>query len=305
MKNLFLSFILVFSFTVLKAQDVPRTMVAMEISTCIYCTYCPGAALGADDLLSHGCMVAVMEDHNNGQGSDPFSNSNSIGRCSFYSLNGNPTAVFDGILKFVGGNHTQSMYSNYLPLYNQRISTPSHISMSMQLSNSGNDYTVTVTMAKVGTLAADPMHLIFAVTQSHIQYNWEGQSHLEYVNRLMVPDYNGTIVTFPNDNPVTQVLSFSMDPTWPIADCEFIAFVQDYTSKEVQQCIKRAIIDLSVDFTADNTQIPKNGTVNFTSNVSGGYMNASQTYEWHFPGAVYDTSLAAESFCYLRPMRSA
>ena len=290
MKKFFLSFIMSFIITALMAQSVPRTMVAMEISTNIYCTYCPGAALGADDLLSHGCMVAVMEDHNNGQGTDPYANANSIARTQYYSLTGNPTAVFDGILKLVGGSHTNSMYSSYLPLYNQRINIPSNISMSMQVSNSGLAYTVVVTMTKVGTLPAHPMHLIFAVTQSHIQQNWEGQTHLEYVNRLMTPDYNGTIVDLTSNDPQTVTLNFNMDANWPIADCEFIAFVQDYSTKEIQQTIKRAIIDLSADFTASSTTVSKNGMVTFTSDVSGGYMNALQTYEWHFPGATPDTS---------------
>ena len=290
MKKIFLSFIMTFVITTLMAQSVPRNMVAMEITTSVLCTFCPGAALGADDLLSHGCMVAVMEDHNLGQGSDPFANSYSEARCSFYNYTGNPTAIFDGILKLVGGNHTNSMYSSYLPLYIQRINIPSNISMSMQVSNSGLAYTVIITMTKVGALPADPMHLCFAVTQSHINYNWEGQTHLEYVNRLMVPDQNGTIVTFPDNNPQTVTLNFNMDANWPIADWEFIAFVQDYTTKEIQQTIKRAIIDLSADFTASSTTVSKNGMVTFTSDVSGGYMNALQTYEWHFPGATPDTS---------------
>ena len=290
MKKIFLSFFMSFAITALMAQTVPRTMVAMEISTNIYCTYCPGAAMGADDLLANGCQVAIMEDHNNGQGADPYANSNSIARTSFYNLNGNPTAVFDGILKLVGGYHSQSMYSSYLPKYNQRISTPSNISMSMQVSNSGLAYTVIVTMTKVGTLPTGAMHLIFAVTQSHIQQNWEGQTHLEYVNRLMVPNSNGTVVDFTSNDPQTVTLDFNMDAAWPIEDCEFIAFVQNYTGKEIQQTIKRGVIDLSVDFTASSTQVPRNGTVTFTSDVTGGYMNVPQTYEWHFPGATPDTS---------------
>ena len=37
------------------AQAVPREMVVMEIGTGTWCTYCPGAAMGADDLLENGC----------------------------------------------------------------------------------------------------------------------------------------------------------------------------------------------------------------------------------------------------------
>jgi PKD repeat protein len=295
MKKIFLSLIMCFAITALIAQEVPRTMVAMEISTNIFCTYCPGAAMGADDLLAHGCQVAVMEDHNNGQGADPYANSYSIARTQFYGMSGNPTAAFDGILKVVGGSHTQSMYNTYLPKYNQRINTPAHISMSMQASNSGLDYTVIITSTKVGALPNNAMHLLFAVTQSHIAQNWEGQTHLEYVNRLMVPGSNGKVIDFASGDTRTDTLTFSMDAAWPVEDCEFIAFVQDYVTKEIQQTIKRGVIDLTSDFTANNTIVAKDAVVTFTSDVSGGYMNVPQTYEWHFPGATPDTSTMANA----------
>jgi hypothetical protein len=71
MKKILFMSIAVFLAIICMSQSTPRQMVAMEITTSIYCTYCPGAAMGADDLLSNGCFVAVMEDHNLGQGNDP------------------------------------------------------------------------------------------------------------------------------------------------------------------------------------------------------------------------------------------
>jgi hypothetical protein len=290
MKKLFLSLIMLFSITALIAQ-VPRQMVVMEITTSTFCTYCPGAALGADDLLSHGKFVAVMEDHNLWQGADPFANTYSEARSTYYNPGGNPGAFFDGVLSIVGGNHTQSMYSSYLPKYNQRIAIPSNILMSMDVTNSGHNYTVTVHMTKEGNLTIDPKKLLFSVTQSHIQYNWEGQTHLEYVNRLMVPDATGTTVDFSTGDQQDVVLNFTMDTTWHIGDCEFIAFVQDLTTKEVLQGMKRGVVDLTADFTANNTTVGKNGSVTFTSAVSGGYMNVPQTYNWILPpDASPDTS---------------
>jgi len=49
------------------------------------------------------------------------------------------------------------------------------------------NYTIVVTMTKIGTLTATNMVLQFAVTQSHISQIWQGQTHLEHVNRLMFP----------------------------------------------------------------------------------------------------------------------
>ncbi len=61
MKKFFLSALFVFSVMVVMTQTVPREMVIMEVGTGTWCTYCPGAAMGADDLLANGCRVAVME----------------------------------------------------------------------------------------------------------------------------------------------------------------------------------------------------------------------------------------------------
>jgi len=293
MKKLFLSLMMLLSFSLLFAQTVPRQMVIQEITTSVNCQYCPGAALGADDLLANGDLIAVMEDHNLGQGADPFANSYSEARCSYYNYTGNPTAIFDGILQVVGGNHTQSMFPSYQPKYLQRIATPSNIAMSMNVTNSGLVYTVTVNMTEVGNLTTDPKALLFAVTQSHIAYSWEGQSVLNYVNRLMVPDQNGTTVDFSSGVNQSVTLTVTMDSSWPLGDCEFIAFVQDLTTKEVLQGMKRGVIDLTADFSANNTTIGKNGTVTYTSTVSGGYINTPQTYNWIIPGASPDTSTTA------------
>ena len=55
------------------SQNVPRRMVCLEIETSTRCTYCPGAAMGAEDMLANGKQVAVVENHCNGLGNDPYS----------------------------------------------------------------------------------------------------------------------------------------------------------------------------------------------------------------------------------------
>ncbi len=267
-------------------------MVAMEISTNVHCTYCPGAALGADDLLENGKFVAVMEDHNNAQGSDPFANTASIARTSFYNLTGNPTAVFDGTVKVVGGNHTQSMYTTYLPKYNQCIAVPSHLNMSMDVTNTGLDYTIVVNLEKIGDLTSTNVHLLFAVTLSHVVYSWEGQSTINYANMKMTPDANGTVVDLSGGS-AQVTLNVTLDAAWPLADLEFIAFAQDYSTKSILQTIKRGVVDLTPEFSASSTEIERNVPVTFTNETTGGYMNVPETYEWQFPGGMPETSTDA------------
>lgn len=285
MKHIYLLFVGLFMSFTLIAQQVPREMVILEIGTGTWCQYCPGAAMGADDLVENGCHVAVVENHNG----DSYANQYSNSRNSFYALTGYPTAIFDGVLKVSGGSHTQSMYSNYLPKYNQRIAIPTDFIMDMVITNVNMDYTAVITIDYLGTSAPTGAKLQFFVTQSNIAQIWQGQTELNFVNRLMVPDQNGTILDFSGTNQVIVTLNFTMNSAVPIEDVEFVAAIQA-TNKEMLGGIKQAAIDLTADFTAASTQVSLNNSVSFTNSTSGGYMHAPETYKWYFPGGDPATS---------------
>ncbi|MEI6433660.1 MAG: T9SS type A sorting domain-containing protein [Bacteroidota bacterium] len=301
MKKLFLSFLFLISMTLVIAQSVPRTMVIMEVGTGTWCTYCPGAAMGADDLLANGKFVAVVENHNG----DPYANNYSNARNTFYGISGYPTATFDGNQAVVGGNHTNSMYTSYVPKYNAAIAVTSPVEMEMAVSSTGLDYTVTVTITKVGAITATALKLHFALTQSGISVNWQGQTHLEHVNRLMVPDQNGTDISFVSGDVQTATLTFAVPAALPLEECEFIAWLQNYDAGQgtiagsgspavkkwtTFQGIKRGVIDLTLDFSVPSTTVGKGIPVTFTNTTHGGYIGTPETYNWLFPGATPATS---------------
>ena len=283
------------------SQAVPRNMVCLEIITSVLCTYCPGSAKGADDLISHGWQVAAIEDHSLGMGTDAYSNVGARSRETLYfaGSNGYPTAMFDGCSAFVGGNHTTSMYTSYLPKYNARMAVNSPLDMAMTFTNTGLHYDITVTVTNVDTLSATNLKLFVFVTESNIVHSWEGLNILNFVNRAMIPDQNGTTVDFTSGNTQTYDLSVDLDPSWVASNCEFIATVQNMDaaqgtvsnggstmrSRQQYQTIKSGVIPLTANFSADKDSIDVNTTVHFTSSASGGYVNAPQTYSWSFPGA--------------------
>jgi PKD repeat protein len=115
----------------------------------------------------------------------------------------------------------------------------------------------------------------------------------------MAPDKNGTAIDFTSGNIQTVELDVTLDASWPIEDCEFIAILQNktpgqgtipgtspytLTKWEVYQSVKRGVIDLFVDFSASDTEIGKGETVDFTNLTSGGYIGVPETYDWSFPG---------------------
>lgn len=278
------------TFLSLSAQYVDRTMVVLEQGTSVNCVWCPSAAKGAQDLLNAGCQVAVIASHTSTFGNDPFSNPYAMSRVQLYGWNSWPAAMFDGIVQANGGSASGSTFTAYLPKYNQRKNLVTHITMSMEAEQTDAGWNATVTMIKVGNLTATNLKLFFFVTESYIIYPWYS-NHLEFVNRLMVPDQSGTSIDFTTSDTITIPLSFTTDPAWPVENLEFVACVQSLATKEIQQAIKRGAIDLSVDFDASATQVDKNTEVTFTNNTVGGYLgNVQQIYHWEFPGATPDTS---------------
>ncbi len=111
-----------------------RNMVILEIGTGTWCQFCPGASMGAHDLLANGKQVGVIKNHNG----DTFTNSYSNARNSYYGIAGYPTAIFDGVVPVVGGSNTVSMYPTYLPIYDARKVKNSAFSVEIFGQNNGS-----------------------------------------------------------------------------------------------------------------------------------------------------------------------
>jgi PKD repeat protein len=288
MKKILFALSLVFAISIVFGQQVDRNKVLVEIGTGTWCTYCPGAAMGADDLIANGHPVAVIENHNG----DAFANQYSNARNSYYGISGYPTAFFDGGNSVVGGSHTNSMYSSYLPKVNARMNVPSDFILELYGTNAGAAYDMVVKIYKVAAYTGpDPVYHL-TVTESDIAYAWQGQNHLNFVNRQMIPDQNGTAISFADSDTVTLNLSFNMGG-WVLPHVEFVGFLQRNDTKEVLQAMKVSALFLPTppmppvaDFAADATSSCEGYEVQFTDmsthNPSG--------WQWTFPGGTPETS---------------
>jgi thiol-disulfide isomerase/thioredoxin len=234
---------------VVYSQQVPRDKVIVEIGTGTWCQYCPGAALGADDLVANGKQVGIIEYHNGDDYANTYSNyRNDI----YYAVPGYPTAHFDGVLEFVGGYHDQSLYPQYLPLYNQRIAIPSSFTIDIEGTNSGLiDFNITVTATKVAEATNTNMVLHMVVTESDIAENWQGLTELDYVERLMVPNQYGTSISFTDDSVQVVNKMFSLDPSWVAENCQLVVFIQDNSTKEVLQGTMNHLTDFGAAYSND------------------------------------------------------
>jgi PKD repeat protein len=284
-KTLLSVFAVLMSVFLFGQAKIAREEVLLEIGTATWCTYCPGAAMGAEDLIENGCDVAVIEYHT----SDSYTNTAATTRASYCGIGGIPDAYFDGIENVSGGNHTQSMYPSYLPKYEQRIVVPSTVSIDWYGFHEGNTYTVISTIQKHASVSNDlTFHL--ALTESGIQEAWQGQTELHWVERWMHNEGSGEDITLSGPAPVTVTCTFDVPGDWVLEELELVAFVQDNIDKEVQQAIKVMLENLPppppvADFTADQTEFCDNGTVNFTDNSA-----YADEWLWEFPGGDPATS---------------
>ncbi len=212
-----------------------KQTVLLEIATGTWCQYCPGAAMGADDLVTNGKQVAVVENHNG----DTYAYTASNARNTYYATTGFPTATFDGIKQLVGGDHSVSLYTSYLPIYESEYAYKTAFGVTIgNGARVGNVYNVSVVVDRYGETPFSTGNLVLqlALTQSHIMVNWQGQTHLEYVSRAMAPDANGTPISLQTASQVTVPLTFTLDPAWGgnlVTDYEVVAWVQDLTTKQV------------------------------------------------------------------------
>jgi PKD repeat protein len=288
MKKLLAGVSLIFVVSIISGQQVDRNKVLVEIGTGTWCQFCPGAAMGADDLIANGHPVAVIKYHYN----DGFANQFSSTRLNYYNISSYPTAKFDGIYTHVGGSTNQSLYTTYLPYVNIRENVPSSFILELFGTSNGSNYNMVAKIYKVASYTGPDPVFHLAVTESDIQFVWQGQTELNNVCRQMVPGATGTAVNFDDSDTVTLNLSFTMG-AWVVSHVEFVAFLQNNNSKEVLQAIKIPALFLPpppmppvADFEAETTETCEGYEVQYTDLST----QNPNSWSWTFPGGTPETS---------------
>jgi len=232
-----------------------KNNVVLEIGTGTWCVYCPGAAMGADDLINNGHSVAVIEYHRG----DNYENAFSSNRIAYYGISGYPTAIFDGIDYLIGGSNTQSQYPRYLPVFTERKAIRSAFDIDISGKQiSGNDYSLVIMAYKLAPALNKDLVLHVALTESKIPESWQGQTKLNFVARLMLPDANGTAFNLEVNDTLRVPFRFNKDAAWVNDNCEVVAFIQDIQTKEILQASKVSLNNLSVGVENKNfASLPK------------------------------------------------
>ncbi|MEI7724431.1 MAG: T9SS type A sorting domain-containing protein [Bacteroidota bacterium] len=240
-----------------------RSMVVLEDATGTWCTYCPGASMGIEDLMAHGYAVAAVAYHSG----DTYQTPESRARINYYpAITGFPTVMFDGTLAYVGGNHSTSLYSSYVPMVEQRLAkvTPIKVSLGeMQVDN--NILTAQVTIESLSPVRNSNLVVHAVLTESDIPEAWQDQTKLNEVERMMFADSSGTQVDL-SDKSETVAMQFSLNPSWVKENLRLVVFVQDKVTREIfNGDIRKPAIGIS-EVTPSLMRIypnPASETVNF------------------------------------------
>lgn len=186
--------------------------------------------MGADELHASSASVGIVKHHD----SDPYETPESVGRYdTYYGVTGFPTAFFDGGNSVVGGSHSNSMYSSYLPKYNTAMGVATPFDISASWTQNGASVDVTVTVSQVGSYSAGNLRVQATLTESHIQVNWQGMSEVNFVNRDMYPDHNGQAVTLTQGNSQTLNFNMPISPSWVQNEMELVVWIENGSTKQI------------------------------------------------------------------------
>jgi hypothetical protein len=225
--------------TVNIAGGVTRSFVLIEKGTGTWCQFCPGAAMGLEQLFNEGHDVAIIAYHSGDSYEVPDCNV----RLDYYNITGYPSVVFDGGNLMSGGSATQNLYPAYKPVFDQKIIIPSLHNIDLQVEQTGiGTFTASIEVEQQSDYYTGDFKLYGAVTESSILENWQNQTHLDFVFRKMYPSANGQTVNFSGSSAFSTTMDFDIQNNWVKDNCEFIVFLQYPATKDVIQTAK---VDMS------------------------------------------------------------
>ncbi len=142
-------------------------------------------------------------------------------RDNMYAVNGIPHAVFQGQGMSVGGLSSGSMYSYYLPFYNQYIGDDSPVYMDITMpTNSSGGVDIEVDVMMTGSINTTNNKILFMLT-----YNYSA-TYCATVSRYHEEPFNlnltGQEATFSH--------SFDLENSWDLENIKGVVLIQTFTS---------------------------------------------------------------------------
>jgi len=247
MRRLLLFLLVLFSLTSF-SQQVSRQKVIVEVGTGTWCGACPYVVEIIEDLLAEGAQIGIVEYHIN----DAYENAESLIRKAYYDFPWYPTTYYDS--DHIGYDDWAT-YSVHKAYYDSRWGTPSSFSLAISGDIDGLNVSGNILTNKVSDYINEELTLHVVLTESNIEEYWQGLSELDYVERSMFPNGNGTTINFSGSAALSIPFTFTMDPSWNQENCKLVFFLQDNTTKEILQGEQIDLLDLSLQTGISNSSV--------------------------------------------------
>src|SRR5690606_17523579 len=163
---------------------------------------------------------------------DSHQNPASVIRKNYYAFPWYPTTYYDGRHIEYGDWATYSVHEAY---YNQSIGEQTSFSLSAKGEVGTDAVSGTVTINKVANFSGTNMKLHIVLTESKIQEIWHGETEVNFAERAMFPDGNGTTIDLTNGSTQEIAFSIPMNSEWIPENCELVFFLQDNDTKKIAQ----------------------------------------------------------------------
>ncbi len=228
MKKIILLLVFVLSVN-LFGQQVARQKVIVEVGTGTWCSACPAVVQIIHDLQNAGAEIAVVKYHV----SDSFENADGLIRKNYYNFPWYPTTYYDS--DHIGYNDWAT-YSVHYSYYQNRINTPSDFDISIfNVNVSGSEITGDIGFTNLTNYTAPNLSLHVVLTESSIPYSWQGETEVNYAERKMFPDGNGTSIDLSLADYQVIPFSFTLDPSWVTQNLQIVFFLQNNDTQEILQ----------------------------------------------------------------------
>ena len=256
--------------------QVNMEKVLIEMGTATWNSACASEVALLNQMEENGLEICIINYHLN----DPFANQFANHRASYYNIQSVPYPIVGGTFVSPGN------YDNYIDAYNIAINTPSYFTISVSGNFLQDSLFVEAEINRVANYESDSISLHLALTESDINFEWQGLSLVHHVERSMAPDAGGNDLDFSSSNIDIIDEKFIFEGDWDPSNMQLIAFIQNDTSKEILQCHSIPLTSFSplpvhAFFQVADTLICQNNQIQFENYSTGDV----ETVQWFFEGA--------------------
>ncbi len=216
------------SVSLYELNNVAVDKVIIEESTGTWCGPCALLSPTIDDIYESGAPVNIIAYH----AGDPFENDYASSRNGYYGVVAYPTLTYMG-QEPTTGVVSEAVIMNKINSF-AALETPVAIDLTnLEFDNMANTVNGIAKIENFGPVNSDHMRLHLVLVENHIPEEWQGLPELNFVERTMFPDADGTELDFSDVGEGNYEFNLTLEDILDFEHATIVAFVQDNLTKVI------------------------------------------------------------------------